>query len=54
MSHKKLKPDANQLPLTKFVDSSENQGSKKRKNPCEGISPTDKKKKPTQEGKSRR
>ena len=42
MSHKKLKPDPNQLPLTKFVDSSESQSSKKRKNPCEGISPNDK------------
>ena len=42
MSQKKLKPDPNQLPLTKFVDSSETQSSKKRKNPCEGISPKDK------------
>ena len=42
MSHKKLKPDPNQLPLTKFVDSSEAQSSEKRKNPREGISPNDK------------
>ena len=42
MSHRKIKPDPNQLPLTKFVDSSESLGSKKRKNPCEGSSPKDK------------
>ena len=42
MSHKKIKPDPNQLPLTKFVDPGESLSSKKRKNPCEGISPKDK------------
>ena len=42
MSHKKLKPDANQLPLTRFVDSNDSQGSRKRKNLCESTSPKDK------------
>lgn len=61
MSNKKLKPDANQLPLTKYVKANNNNNivlqddtevklisespnsvCKKRKNPCKGISPSEK------------